>query len=240
MNYKNCLILLNLIFVIFGITLIVFSVNTLDMAPLAIPIIPGTDIALGICILGCFIFIIAFLGFYGAIKNNQQLLYSYSFFLFIMIICQVGIGTTAYLFPDKLTDKLTKGLDEVCNIYQGGSTNPNFSQQEANITLHEIENIFNCCIYTLTENKCDETCIVNQHCCSSIEEYLRTHMHTAGIVVIIFGVIQLLGLVFSLFLCTEISREIKANKLINNARTTNRTPDYGSNNYDSDPILGVE
>lgn len=114
---KYLLFAFNAIFVLCGIALI--AVGGVVLAALS-PQKPFYEGYLGapvaIVVLGVFVFVIAFLGCCGAIRENYHMIMAFSVLLTIILICELGAAIAAYAYRSKIKDAIreeaTKSIDQ--------------------------------------------------------------------------------------------------------------------------------
>ena len=66
--------------------------------------------------LGLFVFLIAFFGCFGAMKQNSCLTMTYSVVLAILVICQIGAGIAGFVMKDQLFDTLETELSKTMKV----------------------------------------------------------------------------------------------------------------------------
>lgn len=114
---KYLLFAFNAIFVLCGIALI--AVGGVVLAALS-PQKPFYEGYLGapvaIVVLGVFVFVIAFLGCCGAIRENYHMIMAFSVLLTIILICELGAAIAAYAYRSKIKDAIreeaTKSIEQ--------------------------------------------------------------------------------------------------------------------------------
>jgi len=103
---KYVLFIFNILFVVCGILLIVFgSIMVSKISDITNSDIADTfqanSIPICILVLGCVIFIIAFLGCCGAIRENACCTMTYSVFMLILFLCQLALIIFVWTQHDK-------------------------------------------------------------------------------------------------------------------------------------------
>jgi len=113
--FQRITVVSNIIFALFALLLIVLggvAVKALKtysfMAKVSIPA--------GLIVLGVFLLIVIFLGVYGSFKKSTKFLAAYFILLFVIIICEFGVGGGSYAYRSKIPDELEQswnGLDDL-------------------------------------------------------------------------------------------------------------------------------
>ncbi|RZC37458.1 Tetraspannin domain containing protein, partial [Asbolus verrucosus] len=150
---------------------------------------------------GVIIFLIAAFGCFGALKGNSCLLTTYAVILIILFILQIVLGALSFVALQndggELDDKITKIVRE---------TFTNESQDIIDDIQREASGIFECCGVSgstywteeigYTPNSCCENddCVNNQPyqqgCITAFKDIISRYVLVIGIVVIVFGVIE--------------------------------------------------
>jgi len=96
--------------------------------------------------LGLFVFLIAFFGCFGAMKQNSCLTMTYSVVLAILVICQIGAGIAGFVMKDQLFDTLETELSKTMKKWdttkdENGNLVPNLEAEGWDL-LHDS---FKCC-----------------------------------------------------------------------------------------------
>merc|ERR1712203_868675 len=76
-----------------------------------------TNTPVFIIILGAIIFVVAFFGCCGAIKENKCMMYTYGFLLFVILIAQIGAGIAAFLLKGDLNSAIEHNMMEGMKNY---------------------------------------------------------------------------------------------------------------------------
>jgi hypothetical protein len=167
--------------------------------------------------IGIVVSLISFLGCFGAANEKGGLLKTYFVLLMILVILQVAIGAAAYAKRDNI-DPLLK------DAWIAG-----VKSTEGNKTIVQIQTTFSCCGYeSVTDfsvpQNCAELYNFNTGCREKLKDSLTSSLSTIGGAGIAIGLIELVGLAFSMVLFRRISRKENAqNSLLNEAWRVNRT-----------------
>jgi hypothetical protein len=184
----------------------------------------SSSIATAAIVIGVIISLISFLGCFGAANEKGMLLKTYFVLLIILVILEVAVGAAAYAKRDNIDPLLQ-------DAWRAGANSPT-----NNATIAQIQTTFRCCGYaSVTDNAVPSNCAAltgfNVGCRESLRNNLSSSLSTIGGAGIAIGLIELVGLVFSLIMFRKISRKENAqNSLLNEAWRVNRTKvQYGYN-----------
>ncbi|XP_057655805.1 CD63 antigen-like [Diorhabda carinulata] len=161
---KYLVFIANLLFALAGLALVIIGILIKFNVSDATRVLPA-DFGLApiLCIIiGAIVFITAFLGCCGAVRESTCMLTTYAIILLTIFIVQVAIGVYAFLqikdqnsFYSALKTNMEKTFDQM-------DRNP-----EANETMHVIERVLKCCGVTGPEDY--QTPKVPLSCCRNIE-----------------------------------------------------------------------
>ncbi|ORY51631.1 hypothetical protein BCR33DRAFT_846388 [Rhizoclosmatium globosum] len=147
-----------------------------------------------------------------------------------LVIFELGVGIAAYVKSDAV-----EGLLEQAWINSYSSKNP----QSLN-NLQHVERGFKCCGFrNVTQYAVPDNCASPQSfgyqvpCLNSVKSALQGSLSTIGGTGVALGVIELIGLVFSVLLFVKIAQKDRASEsLMNEAWRINRSKiQYGYANY---------
>jgi len=201
---------LNGLFILTGILLIAFGGYALDRG---IDGLSSKTIAAGVVVLGVFVFLVSFLGFWGAIRENRFLLMVYFAIVLLFVIIEFSLGIAAYV-----------KRDEMPGLVDAQWT---FLYTNERTIIEDIETTFQCCgWYNETDravppmfegdlNTCVEVHGFTKSCNSTIVESMELSMQIAGGAAIAIAVIQIICLIFACYLFVKIpkSREQRGEEL---------------------------
>jgi len=118
---KYVLFLFNFLFVIGGIGLIAVGALTyteqtkyVEMADLAK--YQGPPIAM--MVFGSVMFVIAFMGCCGAIRESNCMIMTYSILLFLMLVIEIGIAVAVIYYKDDFSQVIRKGFQDSIREYE--------------------------------------------------------------------------------------------------------------------------
>ena len=87
---------------------------------------------------GVVIFLIAFLGCFGAMKNSSCMVYTYSTLLLIVLVAEIAAGVAAYVLKDNLDHKINEKMIESMDNY--GKADYGFTRQFGPAYVHNVHN----------------------------------------------------------------------------------------------------
>jgi len=87
---------------------------------------------------GCAVFLIAFMGCCGVLRENNCMMMTYAVFLSIILLVQVGIALAAYLYEDDFKEAITKGLKKSIEKYD---------QKQVMDSWDAVQSNLKCCGY---------------------------------------------------------------------------------------------
>lgn len=185
-----------------------------------------------IVILGCFIFVIAFLGCCGAINENHCMILTFSCLLAIIFIFEIGAAVAAYHLRKQLGALIKENMETSMKKFN----QPGF--QEASDAWNMIQQKLSCCgaesyqdwvntTFSLSSSSVPDSCcvydvvgcgrgILNLHmqqagvrihvsgCLGTLSNRVRDNVANVGGTVIGIAFVQFVGVVFSFCLATNI------------------------------------
>ncbi|XP_032518177.2 23 kDa integral membrane protein-like [Danaus plexippus] len=167
---------------------------------------------IGAMVIGSIIFLVAFFGCCGAIRESNCMLIVYSIFMIMLMILKVTLATLIFVKQDELLTNIPVWLNET------------FTRDQ--IAFQGIEKSFSCCgpagalsygLAPLPATCCANTpcTLINAYsgCGDIVTEFFETFGLAIGSVAIVVGAIELVAVVFSLCLA-------------NHARNKNRRSRY--------------
>lgn len=223
---KYLLFAFNLVFVIFGILLLYAGFTTVANLGHYQPLIEEApnNVAITLIIIGFLIFLIAFLGCCGAIRENYCMLVTFSaIILGILIIELIGAGLIL-AFKSKLKTLTEKGivmaiekynttdaavdkvLDDIQSHLKCCGAN-NYSEWHIHNKLYNNTDVlpYSCCAETV--NGCTDRQAYAKGCVNQIDEEIRGSFGLLGGIAIAIAVIQLIGIVFACCLSKSVKKE---------------------------------
>ncbi|XP_073946443.1 23 kDa integral membrane protein-like [Choristoneura fumiferana] len=158
-------------------------------------------------VVGSVVFLIAFLGCCGAIRESNCMLVTYSIFMIVLMILKVALGTVVFVNADSLVSSVKAEF------------NRTFVDHLDN--FHKIETSLRCCgpdgpisygmnVFTLPPSCCDEGVTLCQPlsahpgCNSRAEDFITTFATAIGVVCIVVAALELVAVVFGLCLANHV------------------------------------
>ncbi|XP_037946577.1 23 kDa integral membrane protein-like [Teleopsis dalmanni] len=173
---KYVLFIFNILFVVCGILLIVFGSIMLShigefdgfeqtFQAHSVPIV--------IVVLGCVVFIIAFLGCCGAIRENSCCTMTYSVFMFVLFLCQLALIIYVWCEREKFLADMKVVVSKIWE-----------QRQTDQKVMDALQLSFNCCGKNTFLDYYNETipkscCGPNATSCSKVEAMLKPGCTTA-------------------------------------------------------------
>ncbi|XP_035498780.1 tetraspanin-9 isoform X2 [Scophthalmus maximus] len=223
---KYMMFIFNLIFWLCGCGLlgvgIWLSVSQGSFATFS-PSFPSLSAANMVIAIGAIVMVTGFLGCLGAIKENKCLLLSFFIVLLIILLAELILIVLFFVYSDKVSENAKQDLKDGLALYNSDN----------NIGLRNAWNIiqaeWKCCgviAYTdwheaLQEKVVPDRCCQEHYqncghnstnmfwsrgCFEKVEEWLDENKHLLGTVGMVFLVVQLLGMAFSMTLFHHIHR----------------------------------
>ncbi|GJQ75616.1 hypothetical protein Trydic_g17695 [Trypoxylus dichotomus] len=219
---KILLFVLNLLFVLAGLALLIIGVLfklNLNEATDAIP--DGLELAPTLLIIvGCIVFVIAFFGCCGAVRESTCMLTTYAVILLIIFVLQVAVSVFAFLQIrdiDGLKLEIRNGLNTTFSRY----ADDNVSRE----TVDVIQRSYECCgvlsssemrqpngTYPLSCCHTDtETCKTpfESSCFSLVYDFVVRSVKIIGIVAISIAAIEIFGAIAALCLSSSIKNQYR-------------------------------
>jgi CD63 antigen len=141
---KYALFLVNLLFVVAGITLVTVGVMTTNSLGQFGTLIQPSELAVPsklFIVVGVVVFIIAFLGCCGAVRENHCMMMTYSVLIALILILEVGASVASYYFADEVEEILNKGLTDNLKDYGQNTTQAETTRK----TWDVVQSGLKCC-----------------------------------------------------------------------------------------------
>jgi len=227
---KVPLIFFNAVLWILGLILIIIGSWALKQLKNVSGLSINVTLPAGLIVLGVFIIILTVLGCVVAYKEQLVGLIAYTVVILILLICLIGVGGAAFSYRGNTPSLLTKawakanvGVQAPIERYfdccgWGGQLN-----LTANATLHSGALCIlttNTTLYNYTENSNNTgtlppvpyivtTYSLNPNttdCQPTLTNYVQDRLYVAGVAGVVIGVIELVCMLFSLFLIIRLCR----------------------------------
>ncbi|XP_057655323.1 CD63 antigen-like [Diorhabda carinulata] len=180
-------------------------------------------VPLVLIVVGVVIFIIAFFGCCGAVKENHCMIVTFSVFLLIILVLEIVIGVWGYIKKDDVGTMLENQLNDTMPEYY---TNPDI-KDSWNIVQHEAECCgvkgpkdwpkithnetlpYTCCPNTPDDGSCkiDSENVYNDSCVDKLKQIFIKYGSIIGGVGLGVAGLQLIGIVFACCLACSIRKE---------------------------------
>lgn len=168
-----------------------------------------TTTSIALMVLGGVIFLIAFFGCCGALREDTCMIQTYGVVLLIILIAEVAIGITAFVYKGKVEDVLDKeGLKFFLNYAQN------------NQTIDEIQKDLHCCGFhgptdwpilqvplsccSKDVKICSQITAYSKGCKDAISIKGKSLLTTIGGVAVGLGVVELLGVLCAFYVAGHI------------------------------------
>ncbi|KAK4474079.1 hypothetical protein MN116_002647 [Schistosoma mekongi] len=155
-----------------------------------------------IIILGCFLFLLGFLGFCGACTKNTCCLTMYAILLSVMVAAEIGAGIAAVVLKE---DVKTHFLSLVKSSVSEYSKNPDIKK-----LLDKIQTEFKCCgsessaDYTSSGQAVPSSCkesnnglTYSEGCSYKVISFFEKYLIAVVVAAFVFAILQILCIVFA-------------------------------------------
>ncbi|XP_045773454.1 23 kDa integral membrane protein-like [Maniola jurtina] len=204
---KYILFFANLFFALAGLALLGLGVAVQLQVAQVEDVLKGSPVfqltPIGAIVLGCIVFVVAFFGCCGAIRESNCMLITYAIFMIVLMVLKIALATLIFVKQDQLLDDIPTWLAEAFAKDRQG--------------FMEIQQSFSCCGVTgpesylnvmLPESCCAGTpcTIVNAHpgCNKVLSEFFKTFGLAIGVVAIVVVAVELVAVVFGLCLANHV------------------------------------
>jgi len=230
---KYILFAFNLVFVIFGILLVVFGAKSVygEEAKHLQDVVKEypSNSAIALILIGIAIFVIAFLGCCGAIKENSCMLNSFSGIVFLLLVVEViALGLilafkpefnkyaedgmkdlmSKYNWTSPSADRATQVVDDIQSSLHccGAANNADWNMDRpSNISTDKFPH--SCCDGVKKGEYCEKEKIYQDGCVDRLVEAIHNSIYPLSAIGITVAVAQLLGVLMACCLAREIRRE---------------------------------
>ncbi|VVC88766.1 23 kDa integral membrane protein-like [Leptidea sinapis] len=205
---KYILFFANLFFALAGIALIGLGVAVQLQVSEVVNVIEGNFQVAPITamVVGSIVFIIAFFGCCGAIRESNCMLVTYSLFMIILMLIKVTLAVLIFVNLSDYTEGISQWLTNAFN--------------KDRTAFQEIERTFKCCgpqgamsylNVVLPETCCEGSpcTVLNAYpsCSSTVEDFFQTFGVAIGSVAIVVAALELVAVVFALCLANHARNE---------------------------------
>ncbi|KAM7537327.1 hypothetical protein Aperf_G00000061172 [Anoplocephala perfoliata] len=143
-----------------------------------------------VIVLGFIIFVVGFLGCYGACYESPCMLITFAVVVAILLCLQIAVAVFAYMYKHELMNFLSQRLEEVFN-------------DPDDVIRRQIEREFECCGF----RKFDITCglgIFGRDCWSVISGKIESAMYTIVIIAAVLCALQIAAIIAACCLQSKI------------------------------------
>ncbi|XP_060804364.1 CD63 antigen [Amyelois transitella] len=155
-------------------------------------------------VVGAVVFLVAFYGCCGAIRESNCMLVTYSIFMIVLMIAKIALATFIFVNLSELTDEIKRHFTRL------------FQDNQA--AFQEIETAFSCCgplgaisygtsILSLPDRCCAAApCNISNAyggCNDKVEGLMETYGMAIGVVAIVVVAVELVAVVFGLCLANH-------------------------------------
>ncbi|XP_075988776.1 leukocyte surface antigen CD53-like [Anticarsia gemmatalis] len=212
---KVVLIVGNVVFSLAGLAVaglgIAFYIQLQDI----LDIIPGavSSLAIGVIVLGCFIFVVSYLACCGAIRESRCMLYMYAIIMAILAAVKIYLAVQVFSFLERAESTVQDWVTIA------------FNNLDARPAFNVMESIFSCCgttgpnSYTgsiipptCCGNPIDMQCTADESfsgCADTVADWFQAFGVPIGTVMIIIIVVEVVCLVFALHMANTIRNNRK-------------------------------
>lgn len=229
---KYILFLFNLVFALCGLILLITGIVVQTAYKEYLDFLQGEqffDAPLILIAVGCIIFVVAFFGCCGAIKESYKMTLCFAFLLAVIFILEIGTGIAAYKFRSKVNNIIEKNMESGMKHfnmtdYDGVTVTWNTVQTELkccgaqeyldwkNTTFFAVPD--SCClveakncgvgVLAMNEEEAKKKIHVDG-CFETFSGIIKKNVSTVGGVGIGIGFIQFIGLIFACCLARAIN-----------------------------------
>ncbi|XP_035205815.1 CD63 antigen-like [Stegodyphus dumicola] len=214
---KYLMFVFNFIFVVCGIALIAIGavvINTKDFTVfLDSKYVTAPTILI---IVGCIIFVVAFLGCCGAVKENHCMVMTFGILLFIIFVIEIAGGIAAYVnrsgFEDFLKANMNSSIEQqkkdAIKIWDEIQTKWHCcGVDDASDYIKNDVNISQSCCKPEIMLTCTEDLAYKKGCFKEMYEHIKGIIGKVGGVAIGIAVVELIGVIFAWCLASAIKKE---------------------------------
>uniref|UniRef100_A0A6M2E530 Tetraspanin n=1 Tax=Amblyomma tuberculatum TaxID=48802 RepID=A0A6M2E530_9ACAR len=212
---KYLLFAFNAIFVLCGIALIAVGGVVLSALNPQKPFYEGyLGAPVAIVVLGVFVFVLAFLGCCGAIRENYHMIMAFSVLLTIILICELGAAIAAYAYRSKIEHAIRDAATKSIKNYHNNT--------ETQRLWDDVQSSLHCCGANSTgdyypaplpasccpgkPNDCTTDKAYPRNCIDVLLDKFNEKIVYVGVTGIIICFIEVVGIVFGCCLAKAIRK----------------------------------
>lgn len=210
---KYLLFAFNAIFVLCGIALIAVGAVVLSALNPQKPFYEGyLGAPVAIVVLGVFVFVLAFLGCCGAIRENYHMIMAFSVLLTIILICELGAAIAAYAYRSKIAHAIREEATKSIHNYHNNT--------DVQRLWDDIQSSLHCCGANSTADydvlppsccpekpqDCTPAKAYERNCVDVLLDKFNEKIVYVGVTGIIICFIEVVGIVFGCCLAKAIRK----------------------------------
>lgn len=217
---KYLLAVFNLAFVVLSIAIIALGATALSRPDEVNKIVETPNkSSISLIVVGVVLFVVAFMGCWGAFRENYCMLITFSVILFIALVIELIAGGLIIGFKKQIEEAAHESFETLMDKARTEEKAKNLVD-EAQASLHccgargpEDYRRYNmsipesCCEKedTRSENPCKD--VYQEGCVKIVKNIIIEYYGPVGGVAIAMGIIQLIGLVFACLLARSVKKE---------------------------------
>jgi len=210
--FQRITVVSNIIFALFALLLIVLG-GVAVKALKTYSYFAKVSVPAGLIVLGVFLLFIIFLGVYGSFKKSTKFLGAYFILLFVLIICEFGVGGGSYAYRAKIPSELETSWHNVddtdrraiqynfqCCGWSSPSDNPGsncYINSTMNNSTMNATGVMARDIYELEQTTNGSFINTTTPCADLMINFFNSQLYAAGTVGVVFATLQLLSLISS-------------------------------------------
>jgi len=180
---------------------------------------------IALMVVGSIVFIVAFFGCCGAIRESHCMIVTFAVFLLVILIVKIAIGIVAFVtihkggWEDAVRDTITNTFGNY-TLGETNALNDEVDSLQRNLECCGVDGPTywmdrgfkqiprSCCINPDPNTRCDSQDQVFQDgCVDRLKELLKTIGIALGAIAIAVGVVEIIGVVFALCLASSIKNK---------------------------------
>jgi len=226
--FQRITVVSNIIFALFALLLIVLG-GVAVKALKQYSYIAKVSVPAGLIVLGVILLFIIFLGVYGSFKKSTKFLGAYFILLFLLIICEFGVGGGSYAYRSKIPDELEQSWTHLTDQDRSGlqydfwccgwSSSTDFpgsncppppnNTVNGNVTTGMVTPPPMRNVYYLDQAANQTYINATSPCNDLMINFFNAQLYAAGTIGIVFATLQLLSLISSVIVFGFIKVEQK-------------------------------
>ncbi|XP_065051867.1 23 kDa integral membrane protein-like [Rhopilema esculentum] len=212
---KWLMFIFNAIFWLTGLALIILGAVLKSKYGIYLTFADGkyADAAIFLIIVGVIVFIVAFLGCCGAIKEHYCMVTTFAIFMIVIFILEVAAGALGLAYKKKVVTVADKALSKGIEKYhseKGAEQFFDWIQEEFKCCGNNGPKDWNstipssCCKSGGANSTCTEADAYQKGCKQGFEDFVKGKLVVIGAVALAFAFVQILGIIFAFLMMREI------------------------------------